>query len=131
MLTSAADLCSQVDLKHIDQDKGSNIVVEGIDLKQYYMSVEWDILEIPAKRNEELYVETPYPGGRGTGLETTADWRGICSVTSPPAPQSPQSRVLCILVIRNRFRKFFSIIVFNTEAIEIVTMVTKRITIHC
>lgn len=51
----------QVDLKHMDQRSGSNIVDFGIDLKEYYMSVEWDILEIPAKRNEELYVEIPYP----------------------------------------------------------------------
>ncbi|XP_043211956.1 acetylcholine receptor subunit beta-like 2 [Amphibalanus amphitrite] len=51
----------QVDLKHMEQRPGSNIVDFGIDLKEYYMSVEWDILEIPAKRNEELYVETPYP----------------------------------------------------------------------
>ena len=46
----------------MEQRPGSNIVDFGIDLKEYYMSVEWDILEIPAKRNEELYVETPYPG---------------------------------------------------------------------
>ncbi|XP_043189759.1 acetylcholine receptor subunit beta-like 2 isoform X4 [Amphibalanus amphitrite] len=51
----------QVDLKHMEQKSGSNIVDIGIDLTEYYMSVEWDILEIPAKRNEELYVQTPYP----------------------------------------------------------------------
>ncbi|XP_037080832.1 acetylcholine receptor subunit beta-like 2 isoform X2 [Pollicipes pollicipes] len=51
----------QVDLKHMEQKAGSNIVDVGIDLKEYYMSVEWDILEIPAKRNEELYVQIPYP----------------------------------------------------------------------
>ena len=53
---------SQVDLKHMEQKTGSNIVDIGIDLTEYYMSVEWDILEIPAKRNEELYAQTPYPG---------------------------------------------------------------------
>ena len=40
----------QVDLKHIDQEKGSNVVDVGIDLKEYYLSVEWDILAVPATR---------------------------------------------------------------------------------
>ena len=41
----------QVDLKHIDQEKGSNVVDVGIDLKEYYLSVEWDILAVPATRS--------------------------------------------------------------------------------
>ncbi|XP_040565885.1 acetylcholine receptor subunit beta-like 2 [Lepeophtheirus salmonis] len=45
----------QVDLKHVDQEKGSNVVKVGIDLKEFYYSVEWDILEVPATRNEEYY----------------------------------------------------------------------------
>ena len=28
----------------------------GIDLKEFYLSVEWDILDVPATRNEEYYV---------------------------------------------------------------------------
>jgi len=40
----------QVDLKHIDQEKGSNVVDVGIDLKEFYLSVEWDILAVPATR---------------------------------------------------------------------------------
>lgn len=34
---------------------GSNIVLLGIDLSEFYLSVEWDILEVPAGRNEEYY----------------------------------------------------------------------------
>ena len=45
----------QVDLKHVDQEKGSNVVNIGIDLKEFYYSVEWDILAVPATRNEEYY----------------------------------------------------------------------------
>ncbi|GLV31949.1 nicotinic Acetylcholine Receptor beta2 [Carabus blaptoides fortunei] len=45
----------QVDLKHIRQQAGSNIVKVGIDLSEFYLSVEWDILEVPASRNEEYY----------------------------------------------------------------------------
>ena len=40
----------QVDLKHIDQEKGSNVVDVGIDLKEYYLSAEWDLLSVPATR---------------------------------------------------------------------------------
>ncbi|XP_018019541.1 acetylcholine receptor subunit beta-like 2 [Hyalella azteca] len=52
-----------VDLKHMDQKSGSNTVRVGIDLKEFYMSVEWDILEVPAERNQEYFpgVEEPYP----------------------------------------------------------------------
>ena len=43
----------QLDLKHISQERGSNVVGIGIDLKEFYLSVEWDILAVPATRNEE------------------------------------------------------------------------------
>nr|WOX02239.1 nicotinic acetylcholine receptor alpha 8 subunit transcript variant X2 [Megalurothrips usitatus] len=43
----------QVDLKHIDQDPGSNLVHNGVNLKEFYLSVEWDVLDAPARRNEE------------------------------------------------------------------------------
>nr|WUR05317.1 nicotinic acetylcholine receptor alpha 8 subunit [Orius laevigatus] len=45
----------QVDLKHMDQKPGSNFVDVGIDLTEFYLSVEWDILAVPATRNEEYY----------------------------------------------------------------------------
>lgn len=40
----------KVDLRHIDEVEGSNIVEVGMDLSEFYMSVEWDILEVPAVR---------------------------------------------------------------------------------
>ncbi|KAJ9590338.1 hypothetical protein L9F63_027823, partial [Diploptera punctata] len=42
-------------LLHMDQQPGSNLVNVGIDLSEFYLSVEWDILEVPARRNEEYY----------------------------------------------------------------------------
>ncbi|XP_021953551.1 acetylcholine receptor subunit beta-like 2 [Folsomia candida] len=52
----------QVNLKHVDQTDGANYVANGIDLKEFYMSVEWDVLGVPATRNEEYYpcCEEPY-----------------------------------------------------------------------
>lgn len=39
----------------MDQKQGSNLVPIGVDLKEFYLSVEWDILEVPARKNEEYY----------------------------------------------------------------------------
>ena len=50
---------TQVDLKHIFQDAigaGDLELIElGIDLKDFYRSVEWDLLTVPAKKNEKYY----------------------------------------------------------------------------
>jgi hypothetical protein len=43
-------LVFQVDLRHIDELNGTNIVEVGVDLSEFYTSVEWDILEVPAVR---------------------------------------------------------------------------------
>ncbi|GAB6031195.1 D-arabinose 1-dehydrogenase (NAD(P)(+)), variant 2 [Chamberlinius hualienensis] len=51
----------QVDLQHVDQVHGSNIVSMGIDLKEFILSVEWDILEVPATRHEEYDPCCPGP----------------------------------------------------------------------
>ncbi|XP_050709501.1 acetylcholine receptor subunit beta-like 2 isoform X1 [Eriocheir sinensis] len=51
----------QVDLKHSKQKRGSNIVDMGIDLREFYASVEWDILEVPARRNQEYIPDLPEP----------------------------------------------------------------------
>lgn len=61
---------AQVDLRHMEQQPGSNLVVHGIDLKEFYPSVEWDILEIPAGRNEEYYpcCTEPFAGSSQTLL---------------------------------------------------------------
>ncbi|XP_076267408.1 acetylcholine receptor subunit alpha-like isoform X2 [Rhynchophorus ferrugineus] len=52
----------QVDLRHVDELKGSKTVDIGIDLTEFYTSVEWDILEVPAVRNEKFYTccDEPY-----------------------------------------------------------------------
>ncbi|XP_014287843.1 acetylcholine receptor subunit beta-like 2 [Halyomorpha halys] len=39
----------------MDQVSGNNLVEVGIDLTEFYLSVEWDILAVPATRNEEYY----------------------------------------------------------------------------
>lgn len=52
---------AQVELRHLDQVPGSNLVQIGIDLSEFYLSVEWDILEVPASRNEEYYPCCPEP----------------------------------------------------------------------
>lgn len=57
----------QVDLRHIDQIPGKNRVDVGINLGEFYLSVEWDLLEVPAIRNEEYYscCSEPYTGELG------------------------------------------------------------------
>ncbi|XP_072939446.1 acetylcholine receptor subunit alpha-like isoform X1 [Epargyreus clarus] len=52
----------QVDLRHIDEASGTNVVELGVDLSEFYTSVEWDILEVPAVRNEKFYTccDEPY-----------------------------------------------------------------------
>ncbi|KAJ1532159.1 hypothetical protein ONE63_000782 [Megalurothrips usitatus] len=52
-----------VDLRHINQSEGSDTINVGIDLQDYYLSVEWDIMKVPAVRNEKFYscCEEPYP----------------------------------------------------------------------
>ncbi|PBC27261.1 Acetylcholine receptor subunit alpha [Apis cerana cerana] len=46
----------------MDEKSGSNVVDVGVDLSEFYMSVEWDILEVPAVRNEKFYTccDEPY-----------------------------------------------------------------------
>ncbi|CAF5028492.1 unnamed protein product, partial [Rotaria sp. Silwood1] len=59
----------QVDLVHINQTNGSmpvygnNSISYAIDLTDFYRSVEWDIMEVPAKRNVQKYTCCPqtYP----------------------------------------------------------------------
>ncbi|XP_076625417.1 nicotinic acetylcholine receptor alpha4 isoform X1 [Colletes latitarsis] len=52
----------KVDLRHMDEKSKSNVVDVGVDLSEFYMSVEWDILEVPAVRNEKFYTccDEPY-----------------------------------------------------------------------
>ncbi|KAK6631321.1 Acetylcholine receptor subunit alpha-like 1 [Polyplax serrata] len=52
-----------IDLRHISQTPDSDTIDMGIDLQDYYLSVEWDIMRVPAVRNEKFYscCEEPYP----------------------------------------------------------------------
>ena len=46
-------------------EEGSSDHVEvGIDLTEYYINVEWDILRVPAERHVKVYAccPEPYPG---------------------------------------------------------------------
>ncbi|CAI9731360.1 acetylcholine receptor subunit alpha-like 1 [Octopus vulgaris] len=60
---------NQVDLQHFCMEKGITtatgevVIKRGIDLKDYYPNVEWDIINVTARRKEKFYgccIE-PYP----------------------------------------------------------------------
>lgn len=51
----------QVDLIHIDAVPGNNTVDYGMDLSEYYLNVEWDILSVPAERHIKYYPCCPEP----------------------------------------------------------------------
>lgn len=44
-----------MDLKHKHQKEGSQEIELGIDLSEFYLSVEWDIISVPALRKEAFY----------------------------------------------------------------------------
>ncbi|CAM1306503.1 nAChRa3 (predicted) [Pycnogonum litorale] len=45
----------KVDLRHVEEVLGTKIVEMGMDMTDFYKSVEWDILAVPAVRNEQIY----------------------------------------------------------------------------
>lgn len=51
-----------MDLRHLEEKFGSTVVEMGVDLSEFYMSVEWDILAVPATRNMKFYTccDEPY-----------------------------------------------------------------------
>ncbi|OQR77534.1 acetylcholine receptor subunit alpha 1-like [Tropilaelaps mercedesae] len=53
----------EVDLLHQKQKPGETEVQTGIDMSEFYKSVEWDILLVPAKYNQGKYdcCEEPFP----------------------------------------------------------------------
>ena len=67
------NLLLKVDLKHMNQEAGNNVVELGIDLSEFYLSVEWDILDVPATKNVESYNpemdENEHNGGGEEGHE--------------------------------------------------------------
>ncbi|XP_054160125.1 acetylcholine receptor subunit alpha-like 1 isoform X1 [Oppia nitens] len=49
---------SQVDLIHLfdpTQTEKETTIVDGIDLSEFYLNVEWDIMRVPAKKNIKFY----------------------------------------------------------------------------
>ena len=53
-----------MDLIHINAVQGNDTVAYGMDLSEYYLNVEWDILSVPAERHVKTYpcCPEPYPG---------------------------------------------------------------------
>ena len=54
----------QVDVIHMYAEPGNQTVAYGMDLSEYYLNVEWDILRVPAERHVKKYpcCPEPYPG---------------------------------------------------------------------
>ena len=56
-----------MDLKHIGQELAGladlDVIPKDIDIQGFYRSVEWDLLTVPAKKNEKYYTccAEPYP----------------------------------------------------------------------
>jgi len=51
----------QIDLVHVHAEAGTEHVEQGIDLSEYYINVEWDILKVPAERHVKVYACCPEP----------------------------------------------------------------------
>ncbi|CAH1797210.1 unnamed protein product [Owenia fusiformis] len=53
----------QVDLQHFSRDENdeNDHIPVGVELQDFYRSVEWDLLGVPAKRNERFYPCCPEP----------------------------------------------------------------------
>jgi len=52
---------NQVDLRHQREVNGSDKVDYGIDLSEFYLSVEWDVMAVPAVRHFLMYACCPNP----------------------------------------------------------------------
>ena len=50
-----------VDLKHKDQVGDEPLIPYGMDLSEFYLSVEWDVMAVPARRKERFYSCCPQP----------------------------------------------------------------------
>ena len=51
----------QVDLIHIKAEPNNDTVAYGMDLSEYYLNIEWDILRVPAERHVKTYPCCPEP----------------------------------------------------------------------
>ncbi|KAK6179890.1 hypothetical protein SNE40_012142 [Patella caerulea] len=56
---------TEVDLQHfcdgIEQPGGEKIILKGIDIKDFYFNVEWDIINVTARRKVKFYPCCPEP----------------------------------------------------------------------
>ena len=52
---------AQIDVMHIDAEPGNDTVPYGMDLSEYYINIEWDILDVKAVRNVKKYPCCPEP----------------------------------------------------------------------
>ena len=62
---TSPSLSLQVDVIHINSEPNDNdTVAYGMDLSEYYLNVEWDIIRVPAERHVKKYpcCPEPYPG---------------------------------------------------------------------
>ena len=78
----AIGLMNQVDMRHRWNTGGEFAVVdEGIDLSSYYPSVEWDLMEVWAKKSNFFYpcCKEPYPDI--TFHFTVSDYKGVFIAT--------------------------------------------------
>lgn len=69
-----------------DPDSGIDVVSAGINLTEFYPSVEWDILDVPARKNEERFpcCEEPYPGNTTEGSRFSSLFITVTFVLSRP-----------------------------------------------
>lgn len=44
-----------IDLKHIHANDDDPVIEMGMDLSEFYLSVEWDIMAVPARRKVIFY----------------------------------------------------------------------------
>jgi nicotinic acetylcholine receptor len=51
----------QVDLRHHHEMNGTGLVDVGMDLGEFYLSVEWDVMSVPALRTSQIYSCCPQP----------------------------------------------------------------------
>jgi len=45
----------------VEGSKDTDVIEFGIDLKDFYQSVEWDLLAVPAKKNQRFRADSKDP----------------------------------------------------------------------
>ena len=58
-------ILSQIDLRHIREKDDDPVVKDGMDLSAFYLSVEWDVMAVPARRKVFFYRSVLYGSCRG------------------------------------------------------------------